>query len=109
MAYVKVGAAAALPDGEVFEAKVDGHPYAVCNAGGQIHCLDGECPCTGGPLSQGAIRHELLVCPWHGWRFDYKTGICAYDDSIQVAMFPVKVEDGDIYVDVTEPLKPGVE
>ena len=105
MAFVKVADISALPDGETMEAKVDGHPYAVCNAGGALHCLDGECPCTGGPLSQGAIRHDLLVCPWHGWRFDYKTGVCAYDDSIKVARFPVKVEDGGIFVDVTEPLE----
>jgi nitrite reductase (NADH) small subunit len=105
MAFVKVGSADSLAPGDVMEAVVDGHPYAVCNAGGAIHCLDGECPCTGGPLSQGAIRHELLVCPWHGWRFDYNTGICAYDDSIKIATFPTKVENGDIYIDVTEPLE----
>ena len=105
MAYIKVADISALPEGETMEAKVDGHPYAVCNAGGALHCLDGECPCTGGPLSQGAIRHDLLVCPWHGWRFDYNTGVCAYDDSIKVARFPVKVEDGAIFVDVTRPLE----
>ena len=105
MAYIKVADISALPDGETMDAKVDGHPYAVCNAGGALHCLDGECPCTGGPLSQGAIRHDLLVCPWHGWRFDYKTGVCAYDDSIKIARFPVKVEDGAILVDVTRPLE----
>lgn len=105
MAFVKVADISALPDGETMEAKVDGHPYAVCNADGALHCLDGECPCTGGPLSQGAIRHDLLVCPWHGWRFDYKTGVCAYDDSIKVARFPVKEEDGGIFIDVTRPLE----
>jgi nitrite reductase/ring-hydroxylating ferredoxin subunit len=104
MGFVKVGSASALRDGEVMEAIVEGHPYAVCNKEGEIHCLDGECPCTGGPLSQGAIRHDLLVCPWHGWRFDYKTGICAYDDSIKIAKFPVKLEGDDIYVDVSQPI-----
>ena len=101
MAYVRIAPVSALPPGEVMEAIVDGHPYAICNAGGEIHCLDGECPCTGGPLSQGAIRHELLVCPWHGWRFDYKTGVCAYDDSIKLDKFAVQIEADDILVDVT--------
>jgi len=104
MAFVKVASLAALPEGESTEAIVDGHPYAVCHAGGEIHCLDGECPCTGGPLSQGAVRHGFLVCPWHGWRFDYNTGVCAYDDSIHIATFPVKVDGDDIYVDVSQPL-----
>jgi nitrite reductase/ring-hydroxylating ferredoxin subunit len=86
------------------EAKIDKHPYAICNHEGEIHCLDGECPCTGGPLGQGAIRHDMLVCPWHGWRFDYRNGVCAYDDSIKIAKYPVKIEGEDILVDVDNPI-----
>jgi len=86
------------------EAKVEGHPYTICNAGGAIRCLDGECPCAGGPLSQGAIRHGLLVCPWHNWRFDYKTGVNPYDESVRVSLFAVKIDNGDIYIDVSQPL-----
>jgi toluene monooxygenase system ferredoxin subunit len=103
MAFVKIGLLSVLPPGEVMEAQIDGHRYAICHAGGELHCLDGECPCTGGPLSQGAIRHQLLVCPWHGWRFDYKTGICAYDDAVKLAKFPVRVDKDEIWVDVGTP------
>src|SRR5260370_2616370 len=90
MAFVKVGPVSALADGDVMETNVDGRPYAVCNAGGEVHCLDGESPCTGGPLSQGAIRHELLVCPWHGRPFDYKTRVSASDTSTKTASSPAK-------------------
>jgi nitrite reductase/ring-hydroxylating ferredoxin subunit len=99
MAFVRVASLTQVQPGWVFEAKVDGHPYAVCNHEGEIHCLDGECPCTGGPLGQGAIRQDLLVCPWHGWRFDYRDGVCAYDDSIKICKFAVKVEGQDILID----------
>jgi len=101
VAFVKVGSVSALQPGWVIEAKVGENYYAVCNAGGQIHCLDGECPCTGGPLSRGALRNDLLVCPWHGWRFHYRDGVCAYDDSIKIAKFPVKIEGDDILIDVS--------
>jgi 3-phenylpropionate/trans-cinnamate dioxygenase ferredoxin component len=104
VAFVRVGSVSALQPGWVIEAKVGENYYAVCNAGGQIHCLDGECPCTGGPLSQGALRNDLLVCPWHGWRFDYRDGVCAYDDSIKIAKFPVRIEGDDILIDVSQPI-----
>ena len=104
MAFVRIAAATDLAAGDVFDATVGDHHYAVCRVDGELHCLDGECPCTGGPLSQGAVRHGLLVCPWHGWRFDYKTGICAYDDSLKIAKFPVKEEGGDLLIDVSHPL-----
>ena len=104
MAFQRVSSLAQVQPGWVIEVKIDRHPYAVVNHSGEIVCLDGECPCTGGPLGHGAIRSELLVCPWHGWRFDCLTGICAYDESIRVNRFPVKVEGEDILVDVTQPL-----
>ena len=110
MAFVKIGPASALPDGETMEAVVEGRAYAVCNAGGALYCLDGECPCTGGPLSKGVIRQGRLVCPWHNGRFDCRTGICADNGDIRIPMFPVKIERDDIYIDVSRPLasEPGV-
>jgi nitrite reductase/ring-hydroxylating ferredoxin subunit len=104
VAFVKVGSVSALQPGWVLEARIGENYYAVCNTGGGIHCLDGECPCTGGPLSQGALRNDLLVCPWHGWRFD-RNGVCAYDDSIRIAAFPVKIEGDHILIDVSQPIR----
>ena len=52
------------------EALVGDGTYAVCNAGGEIHALDGICPHAGGPLGQGALHGTTLVCPWHAWEFD---------------------------------------
>ena len=105
MAFIKVGPASALPEGETIEAIVDCRAYAVCNAGGVVRCLDGTCPCTGGPLSKGVIRQGRLVCPWHNGRFECHTGICADNASVRVPMYAVKIEDGDIYVDVKQPLE----
>jgi nitrite reductase (NADH) small subunit len=104
MSFVRIASATELHNNEVLDATVGDHHYAVCEVDGELHCLDGECPCTGGPLSQGAIRHGLLVCPWHGWRFDYKNGVCAYDDSVVIAKFAVRVEGDDVLIDVTQPI-----
>ena len=84
------------------EAEVDGETYAICNVDGEIHAFEGSCPCTGGPLGHGALRENLLVCPWHGWRYDYRTGVSAYNENIRIAKFPVKVEGDDILIDLPE-------
>ena len=104
MAFVRVGSISSLAPGWVTEAKVDGHPYAICNEDGTLYCIDGECCCTGGPVGQGSMRFGLVVCPWHGWRFDYKTGVCAYDESIVLPTFAVKVDGDDILIDVEQRL-----
>jgi nitrite reductase/ring-hydroxylating ferredoxin subunit len=100
MAFVKVCSLAQLPPGTVMEAEVDGNTYAVCNADGELHALDGVCPHAGGPLGQGALHGTTLVCPWHAWEYDCRTGQNDFDPDVKVARFPVKEESGDILIDV---------
>lgn len=98
MAFVKVASLSALPPGSVMEVHVGDGTYAVCNAGGEIHALDGICPHAGGPLGQGALHGTTLVCPWHAWEFDCRIQV---DDGLQPAKFPVEIDGDDILIDVS--------
>jgi nitrite reductase/ring-hydroxylating ferredoxin subunit len=100
MSFVKVGSLAALPPGQVMQADVRGNSYVVCNAGGALYAYDGLCPHAGGPLGEGALHGNTLVCPWHAWEYDCRTGVNDYDDSVRLTPFPVKVEGDDILIDV---------
>lgn len=84
------------------EAELNGNTYAVCNADGELHALDGVCPHAGGPLGQGALHGTTLVCPWHAWEYDCRTGLNDFDPDVKVARFPVKEESGDILIDVAD-------
>lgn len=35
-----------------------------------------SCPHLGGPLEESAVENGVVVCPWHGYRFDVRTGAC---------------------------------
>src|SRR5579871_2901060 len=98
MSLVKIGSFAALPPGSVMEAQVDGNPYAICNVAGELYALDGICPHAGGPLGQGALHGNTLVCPWHAWEYDCRTGVNDFDDDVKVAKFPVKIQGDDILI-----------
>jgi nitrite reductase (NADH) small subunit len=100
MAFVKVGSLAELPPGSVMEAEVGEKTYAICNLGGELHALDGICPHSGGPLGQGNLDGDRLICPWHAWEYDCRTGRNDYDETIKLAMFPVKTEGDDVLIDV---------
>ncbi len=100
MPQVKVGSLAKLPPGSVMEVQVSGHPYAVCNAGGTVYALDGTCPHAGGPLGHGALHDCMLVCPWHAWEYDCRTGQNDFDAELKVDTYPVRLDGGDIYIDV---------
>ena len=40
----------------------------------------------------------VVCCPWHGWEFDVRTGVCTADASRKVVRYPARVRDGDVIV-----------
>ncbi|MFZ0589849.1 MAG: Rieske 2Fe-2S domain-containing protein [Bryobacteraceae bacterium] len=99
---IKVAAASDLAPGQVMEVQTSDRSFALCNLNGHLHCLDGTCPHAGGPLGQGALEGDLLVCPWHGYEFHCATGTNDSDEDLMVETFKVVVQDGSIFIDVPE-------
>jgi nitrite reductase (NADH) small subunit len=100
MAFVKIGALRQLPAGAAMQYEIGGSAVAVCNVGGTLHAMDGICPHSGGPLGHGALDGHMLSCPFHAWEFDCRTGLSDVDEYLKLATYAVKVEDGDILVDL---------
>lgn len=100
MALVKVASVGDVHQDSVHEVMVGKTPYAICNVGGKITALLGICPHRGGPLGQGAIHGEYVVCPWHAWEWNCSTGENDMDPTKKVATYEVKVEGGDILLDL---------
>lgn len=73
---------------------------AICNVDGTLHAIDGVCPHRGGPLAQGALHGKMVVCPWHAWEFDCMTGECDMNAALVQKKYTVRVEGGDILVDL---------
>ena len=72
----------------------------VANVDGAISAIDNVCLHRGGPLGQGTIEGGKVVCPWHGWEWDPKTGQAAHSASAKVAVYPLKIESEEVLVDV---------
>jgi nitrite reductase (NADH) small subunit len=102
MALIQVGGLNEVPPGSVREVSHGDRTFALCNLDGKLYCLDGVCPHAGGPLGEGILQGEMLVCPWHGWEFSCVTGANDADEDLTVDQFPVTVENGRIFIDVPE-------
>ena len=96
--YIKVCKLAEIPEdaGKLVEA--DGSEIALFRNQGEVYAVHNICPHAGGPLSEGGIREGQVICPWHGWEFNLRTGACAFNPVIKVPVFKVKVEDDDVWV-----------
>src|SRR5262247_3709617 len=78
-----------------------------------LTCLDGEfsaisgvCNHAGGPLGEGRLDGEYIVCPWHNWKFHCRTGLGepGYEDDA-VPRHDAKVENGRVLVNLTPATK----
>jgi nitrite reductase (NADH) small subunit len=66
----------------------------------KVFALADRCPHRGGPLSQGIVFGERVACPLHSTCVDLDSGCAVAPDKGQVPVFAVKVENGQIYVDL---------
>ena len=75
-------------DFEELEGKpfhVNGTHLAVFKTGDKYYAVDNRCPHMGYPMSKGSIRDGVLICHWHHWEFDLKSGACflAFGDDLK--------------------------
>jgi nitrite reductase (NADH) small subunit len=98
---VRICAVSELPaEGEVGEYKAGKLILCVAKLNGALAALDNECPHHGGPLGHGTIHDGRVLCPWHAYAFDLKTGMCQGDPSERVRVFEISVAGKDVLVRV---------
>lgn len=93
-----------IPDGQGRAYEVNGVIVAVFNVDGEYTAIDDCCPHQGGPLSEGEIEGEAVICPWHAWRFSIKDGrwLDNPTSKLKVETFEVRVVENEIQVHVPD-------
>jgi len=100
--FVKVGTVADFEDvdgGKLVDA--GGRSLAVFRVGTNYCAIDNTCTHRGGPLAEGTLVGEEVICPWHGAHFNVKTGaVCAPPAREGVKSFAVRVNGNDLEVEI---------
>lgn len=96
--FIDIGAASELPTGRVTTKLAGDRRVALCHTASGFHALDNTCPHRGGPLGEGDLIGEELVCPWHLWGFDVQTGHCGGNPDLGVAAHEVRIEGDRVLV-----------
>ncbi len=86
------------PEGGVGEFSLGKQTFCVARLNGAIAVLDNECPHHGGPLGQGVLEDGKVVCPWHAYAFDARTGVCGHQPKLAVRVYEAQVEGDDVLV-----------
>jgi nitrite reductase/ring-hydroxylating ferredoxin subunit/multimeric flavodoxin WrbA len=71
---------------------------AVFNINGKYHAISDTCVHKGGPLSQGILKGDVVTCPWHGWKYNVRTGKSPHKGGDSVNGLATKVIGNKLYI-----------
>jgi nitrite reductase/ring-hydroxylating ferredoxin subunit/Fe-S cluster biogenesis protein NfuA len=96
--WVSVGRLEDLEPGEMRALWPEGTPLLLVRLGGEVYAYRNGCPPGSAlMLHLGRLEDSTLICPWHGCRYDARTGK-RQDAEGKLPVLPVAVQDGEIKV-----------
>jgi len=100
MKRVRMGRLADLPVGGVLEKQIMARRVAVFNVAGKLYGIQSDCKHMRAPLGSGTVKDRIITCKWHHWRYDLETGECLDQKSARLQRYDVKIEHGEIFLEV---------
>ena len=102
MSWIEACAADDIEEEDVIRFDHDGRTFAVYRSpDDEYFATDGFCTHEQAHLADGLVMDNIIECPKHNGRFDYRTGeakgapVC-----VNLRTYPVKVEDGKVLIDI---------
>jgi nitrite reductase (NADH) small subunit len=85
-----------LPEREGRMVVIGEREIALFNLGDRVLATDNRCPHQGGPLCDGIVTGEAVVCPLHGWKVSLDDGCVQRpaSEAHQVRTYPTSIVDG---------------
>jgi len=78
----------------------EGVPVAIFKTETGLFAIDAACVHEDGPLGEGSVEGAVVVCPYHDWRYDLRTGQCLSHPGRQVGTFAVSERLGAVYLGI---------
>ena len=86
------------PEGEAREFPLGDKVICLANVNGTVSAMDNVCLHRGGPLGQGVIEGDKLVCPWHGWQYRPQDGCSPPPFKEKITTYQVRIAGGRVQV-----------
>jgi nitrite reductase (NADH) small subunit len=103
---VNLGGLSKIPRGEGRAFQIGGTQVAVFHTrDGNVFATEATCPHKGGPLADGLVGAQKVICPLHAFVFDLSSGCATGNNCRDLKTYPATVnEEGEILVGIEEVL-----
>ena len=101
--WVKVTRFENIPLREGRSITVDDREIAIFRLGDKLFAIDNRCPHRGGPLAEGIVSGNKVVCPLHAWKIDLESGAVSGQSGERscVTTYPIRLQDGIIEIELS--------
>jgi 3-phenylpropionate/trans-cinnamate dioxygenase ferredoxin subunit len=96
--FIKVAKTSDLEPGEKMLVEYDDEDVGLFNIDGEFYAVSDVCTHDDGPLVEGKLDGDCIICPRHGARFNVKTGAQTMPAFAPVPLYEVKIEGDDILI-----------
>jgi nitrite reductase (NADH) small subunit len=101
MKWISVTHVENIPVRQGRSVRIGPYVVAIFNLGGVFRTVENSCPHRKGPLADGIVAGDDVVCPLHSWRISLDTGETRTPgQSSCVRTFETKVVDGVVMVSI---------
>jgi nitrite reductase/ring-hydroxylating ferredoxin subunit len=109
-----------IAEGSRAVVDIEGEEIGIFRVGGDLVAYGNYCAHAGGPVCQGMVIRRVeerldeakrslgdafsedlhVVCPWHGYEYNLRTGAHPADPTIRLRGYRVFERDGDVVVEL---------
>jgi nitrite reductase (NADH) small subunit len=103
--WIRIAPTQAVPPREGRAVDIGSREIALFNLGDRFLAVDNRCPHRGGPLADGILAGDAVVCPLHAWKVCLETGAVRQPggEAACLATYPTRVESDMVWIAVPEP------
>ena len=96
--FLRVAKLDEIVEGEGKVIQHAGMDVALFRIGSEVYAVENTCPHQGASLAEGWLEGETVVCPWHAWCFELKTGHMVMGDYASIETFDVQIRENEIWI-----------
>jgi 3-phenylpropionate/trans-cinnamate dioxygenase ferredoxin subunit len=97
--YIQITSIQEMPDGERLFFEIDGKSIVLYSLNGNFYATGDECSHDCGPIGDGQIEGNEIICPRHGARFDIRTGKVTRMPAVKdIPSYPVRINADKIEI-----------
>ena len=99
--WIELGNYREMEDQKLYAKNYERVNFLVFRIGSEVFAVQNQCDGSVLPIDKGTVEEHYLICPWHGCRYDLKTGMSVNGESKKLDIYPVEIEeDGLLKVEI---------